>query len=84
MVSIRVSEWGDGVGLWKNDGRGDQHLKITGVSGCNGEGFGVAGMDEKGRLGVRSSNGSGDMVAFRMASARTSRFQEGDVEGPVA
>ena len=50
----------------------------------DGEGFGVAGMDERGRLGVRSSNGSGDVVAFQMASARTSRFWEGDVEGPVA
>ena len=83
VVSIRFSKWGDGVGLWKNDGRGDQRLKMTGVSGHNGEGFGVAGMDERGRLGVRSSNGSGDVVTFRMASARTSRFWEGDVEGPV-
>ena len=41
-------------------------------------------MDERGRLGVRSSNGSGDVVAFRMASARASRFWEGNVEGPVA
>ena len=40
-------------------------------------------MDERERLGVRSSNGSGDVVAFRMASTRTSRFWEGDVEGPV-
>ena len=57
---------------------------MTGVSGRDGEGFGVAGMDERGRLGVRSSNGSGDVVAFRMASARTSRFWEGDVEGSIA
>ena len=57
---------------------------MTGVSGCNGEGFGVAGMDERGRLRVRSSNGSRDVVAFQMALARTSRFREGDVEGPVA
>ena len=56
---------------------------MTGVSGRDGEGFGVAGMDERGRFGVRSSNGSGDVVAFRMASTRTSRFWEGDVEGPV-
>ena len=84
MVSIRVSKWGDGVGLRKNDGRGDRCLKMTGVGGRDGEGFGVVGMDERGRLGVRSSNGGGDVVAFRMASARTSRFWEGDVEGPVA
>ena len=64
MVSIGVSEWGDGVGLWKNDGRGDRRLKMTGVSGRDGEGFGVAGMDERGRFGVRSSNGSGDVVTF--------------------
>ena len=57
---------------------------MTGVSGRDGEGFGVAGMDERGRFRVRSSNGSGNVVAFRMASARTSRFWEGDVEGPVA
>ena len=56
---------------------------MTGVSGRDGEGFGVAGMDERGRFGVRSSNGSGDVVALRMASARTSRFWEGDVESPV-
>ena len=56
---------------------------MTGVSGRDGEGFGVAGMDERGRFGVRSSNGSGDVVAFRMASARTSRFWEGDIEGSV-
>ena len=56
---------------------------MTGVSGHDGEGFGVGGMDERGRLGVQSSNRSGDMVAFRMASARTSRFWEGDVEGPI-
>ena len=69
--------------MWKNDGRGDCRLKTTGVSGRDGEGFGVAGMDERGRFGVRSSKGSGDVVAFRMASARTSRFWEGDVESPV-
>ena len=57
---------------------------MTGVSGRDGEGFGVAGMDERGRLGVQLSNGSGDVVALRMASARASRFWEGDVEGPVA
>ena len=56
---------------------------MTGISGRDGEGFGVAGMDERGRLGVRLSNGSGDVVAFQMASARTSRFWEGDVEGSV-
>ena len=56
---------------------------MTGVRGHDSEGFGVAGMDERGRLGVRLSNGSGDVVAFRMASARASRFWEGDVEGPV-
>ena len=64
IVSIGVSKWGDGVGLWKNDRRGDRRLKITGVSGRDGEGFGVAGMDERGRFGVRSSNGSGDVVAL--------------------
>ena len=64
MVSIGASEWGDGVGLWKNDGRGDRRLKMTGVSGHDGEGFRVAGMDERGRFGVRSSNGSGDVVAL--------------------
>ena len=57
---------------------------MTGVNGRDGEGFGVAGMDERGRFGVRSSNGVGDVVAFRMASARASRFWEGDVEGPIA
>ena len=56
---------------------------MTGVTGRDGDGFGVGGMDERGRLGVRSSNGVGDVVTFRMASARTSRFWEGDVEGPV-
>ena len=56
---------------------------MTGIGGHDSDGFGVAGMDERGRLGVRSSKGDGDMVAFRMASARTSRFWEGDVEGPV-
>ena len=56
---------------------------MTGVSGRDGKGFRVAGMDERGRLGVRSSNGSGDVVAFWMASARASRFWEGDVEGSV-
>ena len=64
MVSIGVSKWGDGVGLWKYDGRGDRRLKMTGVNGRDGEGFGVGGMDERGRLGVRSSNGSGDVVAL--------------------
>ena len=83
VISIGASEWEDGVGLWKNDGRGDRHLKMTGVNGRSSEGFGVAGMDERGRLGVQSSKGGGDVVAFRMASARTSRFWEGDVEGPV-
>ena len=64
MVSIGVSKGGDGVGLWKNDGRGDQCLKMTGVSGRDGEGLGVGGMDERERLGVRLSKGSGDMVTL--------------------
>ena len=37
---------------------------MTGVTGRDGDGFGVGGMDERGRLGVQSSNGSGDMVTF--------------------
>ena len=41
-------------------------------------------MDERGGLGDRSSNGSGDVVTFTMASARTSSFWEGDVESPIA
>jgi len=49
-----------------------------------GKGFGVAGMDERGGLGDQSSNGSGDVVAFTMASARTSSLWEGDIESPVA
>ena len=56
---------------------------MTGISGHDSEGFRVAGMDERGRLEVQSSNGSGDMVIFQMASTRPSRFWEGDVEGPV-
>jgi len=40
-------------------------------------------MDKRGGLGVRSSNGSGDMVAFTVASTRASSLWEGDVEGPV-
>jgi len=71
--------------LQKNDRRGD-HVwqRFTGVSGRDGEGFGVAGMDEGGGLGDRSLNGSGDVVALRMTSARASSLWEGDVEGPVA
>jgi len=43
---------GDWDRLWKNDGRGDQvWWRITGVSGQDGEGFGVVGMDERGGLG---------------------------------
>jgi len=41
-------------------------------------------VDERGGLGDRSSNGSRDVVAFTMASARTSSFWEGDVECSVA
>ena len=41
-------------------------------------------MDERGGLGDRLSNGSGDVVAFTVASARASSRWEGDVEGPVA
>ena len=37
---------------------------MTGVSGRDGEGSGVAGMDERGRFGVQLSNGSGDVVAL--------------------
>ena len=37
---------------------------MTGVSGCDSKGFGVAGMGKRGGLGVQSSNRSGDMVAF--------------------
>jgi len=40
-------------------------------------------MDKRGGLGVRSLNGSGDMVIFTVASARASSLWEGDVEGPV-
>ena len=68
----------------KNDGRGDRvWRKFTGVRGRDGEGFGVAGMDERGGLGERSSNGSGNVVAFAVASARASSLWEGDVECPV-
>jgi len=71
--------------LQKNDGRGDLvWRRSTGVSGQDGEGFGVAGMDERGGLEDRLLNGSGDVVAFAMASARASSFWEGDVESPVA
>jgi len=71
--------------LQKNDGRGDWvWRRTTSVSGRDGEGFGVAGMDERGGLGDRSSNGSGDVVAFTVASARASSLWEGDVESPVA
>jgi len=70
--------------LWKNDGRGDRvWQRITGVSGQDGEGFGVAGMDERGGLGDRLSNGSRDMVTFTVASARASSLWEGDVESPI-
>jgi len=41
-------------------------------------------MDEGGGLGDRSSNGSGDVVAFTVASARASSLWEGDVESPIA
>jgi len=41
-------------------------------------------MDERGGLGDRLSNGSGDVVTFTMASARASSFWEGNVESPVA
>jgi len=71
--------------LWKNDGRGDRvWWRSTGVNGRDGEGFGVAGMDERGGLGDRSSNGSRDVVAFTVASARASSLWEGDIESPVA
>jgi len=40
-------------------------------------------MDERGGLGDRLSNGSGDVVAFTVASARASSLWEGDVESPV-
>ena len=78
------SKGGDWDRLWKNDGRGDWvWRRITGVSGWDGKGFGVAGMDKRGGLGDRLSNGSGDVVAFTVASARASSLWEGDVEGPV-
>jgi len=71
--------------LQKNDGRGDRvWRRTTGVSGRDGEGFGVVGMDERGGLGDRSSNGSGDVVAFTVASARASSLWQGDVESPIA
>ena len=71
--------------MWKKDGRGDWvWRRTTGVSGRDGEGFGVAGMDERGGLGDQLSNGSGDMVAFTVASARASSLWEGDIESPVA
>ena len=71
--------------MWKNNGRGDRiWQRTTGVSGWDGEGFRVAGMDERGGLGDRLSNGSGDMVAFTVASTRASSLWEGDVEGSVA
>jgi len=35
-------------------------------------------------LGDQSSNGSGDVVAFTVASARASSLWEGDVKGAVA
>jgi len=57
--------------------------RFTGVSGRDGKGFGVTGMDERGGLGDRSSNGSGDVVTLRVASARASSLWEGDVEGSV-
>jgi len=41
-------------------------------------------MDEGGGLGDRSLNGSDDMIAFTMASARASSLWEGDIESPVA
>ena len=70
--------------MQKNDGRGDRvWWRVTGVSGRDGEGFGVAGMDERGGLGDRSSNGRGDVVTFTVASARASSLWEGDVEGPI-
>ena len=79
------SKGGDWDRLWKNDGRGDQvWRRTTSVSGQDGEGFGVVGMDERGGLGDRSLNGSGGMVAFAVASARASSLWEGDVECPVA
>ena len=40
-------------------------------------------MDERGGLGDQLSNGSRDVVAFTMASARASSLWEGDVKGPV-
>ena len=58
--------------------------RITGVSGRDREGFGVAGMDEREGLGDQSLNGSGDVVTFTVASARASSLWEGDVESPVA
>ena len=61
-IIIGASERGDGVRLWKNDGRGDCLLKMTGVSGHDREGFGVAGIDERGELGVQSSNRRRDVV----------------------
>jgi len=70
--------------LQKNNGRGDWvWWWITGVSGQDRERFGVTSMDEGGGLGDRSSSGSGDVVAFRVASARASSLWEGDVEGSV-
>jgi len=41
-------------------------------------------MDERGRLGVQLSNGSGDMVALSVASTRASSLWEGDIEGSIA
>ena len=78
------SKGGDWDRLWKNDRRGDRvRWRTTGVSGQDGEGFRVVGMDERGGLGDRSSNGSGDVVAFTVASTRASSLWEGDVESPI-
>ena len=40
-------------------------------------------MDKRGGLEVQSSNGSGDVVALSMVSARASNFWEGDIEGSI-
>jgi len=70
--------------LQKNNRRGDcVWWWMTSISGQDREGFGVTGMDERGRLEVQLSNGSGDVVAPRMTSARASNFWERDVEGPI-
>ena len=68
----------------KNDGRGDWvWQRTTSISGQDGEGFGVTGIDTRGGLGVQLSNGRGDVVALRVASARASNLWEGGVKGSI-